>query len=229
MDDQPLNPKRIGQDGQHPIGPQVLDLEAAWQGHGGDMGSIVVETPPVLLRLPGWAKVAHPDQAVCDDEIVVGGKPGRQVGTLTLPDQVEPLLPIVTPLVSVCLVQPVAIGVKVVEPAWPSPQIPETAIVGEPLPVTVWTGDRGCSEYAFTRGGATGQSGSIIPYDYLTLTEGIDCADDLQFIEHRTTLVFDEPGTAEITVWYSVGRMDRPEEYMGDGRKVYTVEVKEAG
>ena len=115
------------------------------------------------------------------------------------------------------------------EPAWPSPQIPETAIVGEPLPVTVWTGDRGCSEYAFTRGGATGQSGSIIPYDYLTLTEGIDCADDLQFIEHRTTLVFDEPETAEITVWYSVGRMDRPEEYMGDGRKVYTVEVKEAG
>ena len=85
MNHQPLNPERIRQDGQNPIGPEILDLHAAWQGHRGDMGPTIVEGPPVLLRLPRWAKVPHPDQAVGDDQIVVGGEPGGQVADARSP------------------------------------------------------------------------------------------------------------------------------------------------
>ena len=115
------------------------------------------------------------------------------------------------------------------DPAWPLPQIPETATVGVPLDVTVRTGHRGCAEYAFTGSGATGRSASVTPHDYLTLTDGIDCsAGGLEFIEHSATLVFDEPGTAEITLTYSSRGGSNPEDHFADGRKVYTVEVVEA-
>ena len=40
---------------------------------------------------------------------------------------------------------------------------------------------------------------------------------------------FEEPGTAEITLWYTDGGAARREDHLGDGRKVYTVQVLPAG
>lgn len=117
-------------------------------------------------------------------------------------------------------------------PAWPLPQIPETATAGVSLNISVWTGHRGCGEHADTATGvdATGRSAYVTPNDYLTLTDGIDCAaGDLEFIEHRATFVFDEPGTAEITLTYSTKGGSNPEDHFANGRRVYTVEVAEAG
>ncbi len=110
--------------------------------------------------------------------------------------------------------------------AWPLPQIPETATVGVPLEIAVWTGGSGCYEYSWTAGGVDGRSATLIPTD--TFIVG-GCSTDPEFVEHRTTRVFEEPGTAEITLWYSDGGAIRREDHNGEGRKVYTVEVSPAG
>lgn len=111
------------------------------------------------------------------------------------------------------------------DPAWPLPQIPETATVGVPVQIAVWTGGSGCYEYWGTLGGVDGRSVTVVPHD--TFIVG-GCPTDPAFVEHRTTRVFEEPGTVEITLWYSNGRAIRREDHMGDGRKVYTVEVSPA-
>ncbi|MDE0122508.1 MAG: hypothetical protein OXQ93_07930 [Gemmatimonadota bacterium] len=115
------------------------------------------------------------------------------------------------------------------DPAWPLPQIPETATVGVPVEIAVWTGGSGCYEYARTGGGVDGRSATVTPIDYLIRGDPGVCSTDPEFVEHRTTRVFDEPGTAEITVRHSDGGAILPEEHIGAGRKVYTVEVSEGG
>ena len=45
----------------------------------------------------------------------------------------------------------------------------------------------------------------------------------------RARVVFDEPGTAEIVLRYSTGSGWRPQDYDGEGRRVFTVEVAAAG
>lgn len=112
------------------------------------------------------------------------------------------------------------------DPAWPLPQIPETATVGVPLEISVWTGGNECYEEAYTRGGVDGRSATVVPFDYQIVG---GCSTDTRFVEHRTTRVFGEPGTAEITLTYSLGSAIRREEHRGDGRKVYTVAVAPAG
>ena len=112
------------------------------------------------------------------------------------------------------------------DPAWPLPRIPETATVGVPVEIAVWTGGSGCYEYLDTRGGVDGRSATVIPHDYFIVG---GCSTHREFIEHRTTRIFDEPGTAEITLWFSDGGAILREDHTGEGRKVYTVEVAEAG
>ena len=113
------------------------------------------------------------------------------------------------------------------DPAWPLPQIPETATVGVPLEMVIWTGGNGCYEYVRTAGGVNGRSATVRPEDYFTV--GLDCSTDPEFVEHRTTRVFEEAGTAEITLWYSDGGAITREDHSGAERKVYTVEVSPAG
>ena len=108
------------------------------------------------------------------------------------------------------------------DPAWPLPRIPDTATVGVPVEIAVWTGGSGCYEYARTDGGVDGQSASVVPRDYFVVG---GCSTDPEFVEHRTTRVFEEAGTAEITLWYNDGGAIRREDHTDDGRKVYTVEV----
>ena len=112
------------------------------------------------------------------------------------------------------------------DPTWPLPQIPETATVGVPVEIAVWTGGSGCYEYLDTRGGVDGRSANVIPHDIFIVG---GCSTDPQFVEHRTTRVFDEPGTAEITLWYSDGGAILRKDHSGEGRKVYTVEVSPSG
>lgn len=112
------------------------------------------------------------------------------------------------------------------DPTWPLPQIPKTATVGVPVEIAVWTGGSGCYEYMDTRGGVDGRSASVIPHDIFIVG---GCSTDPEFVEHRTTRVFDEPGTAEITLWYSDGGAILRKDHSGEGRKVYTVEVSPSG
>ena len=114
------------------------------------------------------------------------------------------------------------------DPAWPLPQIPETATVGVPLEIAVWTGGSGCYEYAQTAGGVDGRSAVVRPMDMFIVG---GCSTDPEFIEHRTTRVFEEPGTAEITLWYIDGEAIRREDHSHSRaeQKVYTVEVAEVG
>ena len=114
------------------------------------------------------------------------------------------------------------------DPAWPAPQIPETATVGVPLEIAVWTGGSGCYEYARIEGGVNGRSATVRPMDMFTVG---GCSTDPEFSEHRTTRVFEEPGTAEITLWYIDGGAIRREDHSHSRaeQKVYTVEVAPAG
>ncbi len=112
------------------------------------------------------------------------------------------------------------------DPTWRLPRIPETATVGVPVEIVVWTGGSGCYEYSRTAGGVDGRSATVIPID--TFIVG-GCSTDREFVEHRTTRTFEEPGTAEITIQYSDGGAVSREDHKGDLRKVYTVSVSPAG
>ena len=79
------------------------------------------------------------------------------------------------------------------DPTWPLPQIPETATVGVPVEIAVWTGGSGCYEYVETGGGGGARWATVIPYD--TFIVG-GCSTDREFVEHRTTRIFEEPGTS---------------------------------
>ena len=112
------------------------------------------------------------------------------------------------------------------DPTWPLPQIPSTATVGVPVEIAVWTGGSGCYEYGRTGGGVDGLSATVIPNDYFIVG---GCSTDREFVEHRTTRVFGEPGTAEITIHYTDGGAVLRQDHNGDQRKVYTVVVSPAG
>lgn len=116
--------------------------------------------------------------------------------------------------------------IDVDDPAWRLPEIPETATVGVPLEIAVWTGGSGCYEHLRTAGGVDGRSATVIPLD--TFIVG-GCSTDPQFVEHRTTRVFEEPGTAEITIHYTGAEAISREDHKGDRRKVYTLAISPAG
>ena len=111
------------------------------------------------------------------------------------------------------------------DPTWRLPEIPETATVGVPVEIAVWTGGSGCYEYSRTAGGVDGRSAKVIPID--TFIVG-GCSTDPRFVEHRTTRIFEEAGTAEITIHYTAGGAVSRSDHRGDQRKVYTVAVSPA-
>lgn len=111
------------------------------------------------------------------------------------------------------------------DPAWRLPEIPETATVGVPVEVAVWTGGSGCYEYAATFGGVDGLSAWVRPEDIFIVG---GCSTDPEFLEHRETMIFEEPGTAEITLHYTDGG-DSREDHIEVRTKVYTLAVSPAG
>ena len=108
------------------------------------------------------------------------------------------------------------------------PQVPETATASVPMPITLWTTGGGCHRRGDTEVSVDGRSAVVTPYDFVRVG-GFVCTDILVVFEHRTTVVFDEPGTAQIVVRYSTGERFLPHDHDGAGRKVYTVEVAPAG
>ncbi len=100
-------------------------------------------------------------------------------------------------------------------------QIPDTMTAGVPSEITFWTNGDGCVTGGETEVDITGRSALVIPYDYLGYG-GSSCGVWLiQFFEHKADVVFNDPGTAEITIAYSSDGW-----YLRRyGYKVYTVEV----
>ena len=106
---------------------------------------------------------------------------------------------------------------------WRLPEIPETATAGVPIEMTIWTGETGCYRNGETDVAVTGRITEVTPFDHVT-TGNVVCTNHLGWFEHKATVVFPEPGTAEIVLVYSTDW-----DHNGDGRKVYTVEVSPAG
>ena len=113
---------------------------------------------------------------------------------------------------------------------WPLPEIPEQATANVPSEITIWTGGGGCYRRGDTEVVVNGRSAVVTPYDIYE-DHDLGCTLDLTFFEHKATVLFEEPGTAEIELVYKTdGHGGRPDEDdKGDGRKVYTVEVAPAG
>ena len=115
--------------------------------------------------------------------------------------------------------------------AWPLPRIPETATAGVPLEMAVWTLGICPLRQGDAEVEVDGRSAVVTPYDFLRTGDDFACPLIYRRFEHEATVVFEEPGTAEIVLVYSTGSTGElgPESHKGDGRKVYTVEVAEAG
>ena len=119
---------------------------------------------------------------------------------------------------------------------WPEALIPGTATAGVPFEIAIWTGGGACYRRGDTEVAVHGRAAVVTPYDSFTHV-GPRCPADgwcgtspSAFFEHRATVVFEEPGTAEVVLVYSTGFgwFYDPEDHKGDGRKVYTVDVAEA-
>ena len=81
---------------------------------------------------------------------------------------------------------------------WPRPEVPETATAGVPIEMTITTGGDGCHEIGETDVAVTGRTAEVTPFDYVTTGGGV-CAQLPVFFGHKATVVFQEPGTAEIS------------------------------
>lgn len=107
------------------------------------------------------------------------------------------------------------------------PQVPKTATAGSPLEITFWTHAGGCVQ-RIDRTDVTVDRGTAVvtPHDVLTLSPG--CTDDIRFLKHRATVVFDEPGSRKIVLRYSTAR-DPSRDRIADGQAEYIVEVSPVG
>ena len=95
------------------------------------------------------------------------------------------------------------------------PEIPDTVTASVPVTMTFKTSGGGCHRGGDTEASVDGRSAVVIPYDFVM--DWDVCELILQYFEHKATVVFDEPGTAQIVLRHSAGR------------KVYPVEVAPAG
>lgn len=100
-------------------------------------------------------------------------------------------------------------------------QIPDTMTAGVPSEIVIWTHGGGCVTRGETEVDIAGRSALVIPYDYLGSEEASCGILPLLTFKHRAHVVFDDPGTAEITIAYSSDGW-----YLRRyGYWVYTVEV----
>ena len=104
------------------------------------------------------------------------------------------------------------------------PRIPQTATVWVPLEITFWTWGGGCMDRAYTEVVIAGRSAEVTPYDLLT-SGPIVCTLQIDLYEHKASVMFAESGAAEIVLRYSTRGGFSPDDFEGDGRMVYTVEV----
>lgn len=102
--------------------------------------------------------------------------------------------------------------------------IPETATAGVPLRLVIWTMGGGCHEGGGTEVDVDGLSAVVTPYDYVRSGGGGDCPSLLAHFDHGTTVVFEEPGDAEIVLRYSTGGGS----HNTSGRKASSVKVSPA-
>ena len=99
------------------------------------------------------------------------------------------------------------------------PRIPQTATAGVPLEITIWTIGNGGYRAAGTEVAYSDRSTVVVtPYDYMNPSVRTD---DLRYMEHRTKVVFDDPGTAEIVLVFRTN-LPQPGRY---GSRAYKVEV----
>lgn len=98
------------------------------------------------------------------------------------------------------------------------PRIPQRATAGVPLEITIRTIGNGGYRAADTEVAYSGRSAVVTPYDYMDPSV---LTDDLRYLEHRTKVVFDDPGTAEIVLVFMTD-LGYPGRY---GSRTYTVEV----
>ena len=114
------------------------------------------------------------------------------------------------------------------DPAY-QPQIPDTVTAGVRFEVTFWTWGGGCMENGYTVSTFGGRSAEVTPYDLLTWGPDVVCTMELDYYRHQVNLFFQNPGTAEIVLRYSTAGGWTPDDFDGDGRRVYTVEVSPSG
>lgn len=107
------------------------------------------------------------------------------------------------------------------------PRIPKTATAGVPAEIVFWTIGGGCervidhTEVALSRGSAV-----VTPYNILWVHPV--CTDDLRYLKHRATLVFDEPGSRRVVLRYATSYSPKRDR-TADGQEEYIVEVSPAG
>lgn len=81
----------------------------------------------------------------------------------------------------------------------PEIEVPATALAGQEFTITVHTAwPDGCSRKGTADVRQEAASALITPYD--VVTKGDLCAQQPQRFTHTATLVFDDPGTVEVTV-----------------------------
>ena len=114
------------------------------------------------------------------------------------------------------------------DPAY-QPQIPDTVTAGVLFEMTFWTWGGGCMENGYTTSSFGGRSAEVTPYDLLTWGPDVVCTMELDYYRHQVNLFFQNPGTAEIVLRYSTAGGWTPDDFDGDGRRVYTVEVSPSG
>ena len=69
-------------------------------------------------------------------------------------------------------------------------------------------------------------SAVVTPYDVLWVRPV--CTDDIRYLKHRATLVFDEPGSRRVVLRYSASYAPKRDR-TADGQREYLVEVSPAG
>ena len=105
------------------------------------------------------------------------------------------------------------------------PQIPETATVGVPLEIGIWTFHH-CAEDAGLDVAEYGGSAVATPYIFTLNGTGVVCTLLIEPIEHRSEVVFPYSGPSELVLRYSrVGGGS----WQANGTKVYDVMVHPAG
>ncbi len=111
------------------------------------------------------------------------------------------------------------------------PRIPETATAGVPVEIVFWTIGGGCVQRIDGTEVVRGRESAVVtPYDIFAEARSGDfgCTDDLRYLEHRTTVVFEDPGTARIVLRYSA-TSDPWDDRIADEQVDYVVEVSPAG
>lgn len=110
--------------------------------------------------------------------------------------------------------------------AVPQPAIPETVTAGVPAEISFRTVGDDCVRGGDTKVQTSDRAVVVTPFDTLVWARGGYCPQPLNMFEHRATVVFDEPGTAEIVLVFRTFDLLYPGRY---GSRAYPVDVSPEG